>query len=306
MPSLSVIVPATNRPGTLDPCLAAIRSATEAPDEVIVVTEASAPGPAAARNEGVARATGDVVVFVDADVVVHEDVFERVRAAFEADARLTALFGSYDDAPAANGVVTEFRNLLHHFVHQSSPGEASTFWAGLGAIRRDAFLEVGGFDSERYREPSIEDIELGMRLAGSGSKIVLDPALQGTHLKCWSVWDMVKTDLLRRGVPWVRLLLERGGSSRALNLGWRHRVSAGLSLVAVASALTRRTRVLAIALAGLVALNHSFYRLLWRRQGSLGAAIGVGLHALHHVIGVASLVSGLAAHLRSAMGSGSR
>jgi hypothetical protein len=34
-------------------------------------------------------------------------------------------------------------------VHVSSPGPAATFWAGLGAIRRDAFDAVGGFDEWR-------------------------------------------------------------------------------------------------------------------------------------------------------------
>ena len=47
MTRLSAIVPATNEPATLDRCVAAIRSAEESPEEVIIVSEASAPGPAA-------------------------------------------------------------------------------------------------------------------------------------------------------------------------------------------------------------------------------------------------------------------
>ena len=65
-----------------------------------------------------------------------------------------------------------FRNLLHHTVHCRSQGEVGSFWAGLGAVRRSAFETAGGFDAERYPEPSIEDIELGggsPRSAGSGS-----------------------------------------------------------------------------------------------------------------------------------------
>src|SRR5205807_8681242 len=63
----------------------------------------------------------------------------------------------------------------------------STFWAGLGAVRRDAFEAVGGFDAERYLVPSVEDIDLGARLATTGHRIELDPAVQGTHLKAWSL-----------------------------------------------------------------------------------------------------------------------
>ena len=156
--------------------------------------EPTLAGPAEARNLGAQRARGDVLVFVDADVVVHADAFHRIRAALEADQGLTAIFGSYDDSPPAPGAVSGFRNLLHHYVHQSSPGPATTFWAGLGAIRRDAFLASGGFDAARYPRASIEDVELGIRLAEAGARIVLDPELQGTHLKEWGLGEMLRTD----------------------------------------------------------------------------------------------------------------
>ena len=72
-----------------------------------------------------------------------------------------------------------------------------TFWAGLGAIRRRAFLAAGGFDELRFPEPSIEDIELGMRLAADGAWIELDPSLQATHLKQWPLLRMLRTDLFQ-------------------------------------------------------------------------------------------------------------
>ena len=290
--SLSAIVPATNAPPTLAACLAAIEAAAEPPDEVIVVDRASAPGPAAARNEGAERAGGDVLVFVDADVVVHRDAFARIRRAFADDDGLDVLFGSYDDAPAAGGVISGFRNLLHHHVHQTSPGEATTFWAGLGAIRKSAFEAEGGFDAARYPEPSIEDIELGMRLAASGRPIRLDPAIQGTHLKAWTLTSMLRTDFARRGVPWVELLLERGGSASALNLGWRHRLSAAAAVSGAVALLASRPRPAIAAGAALVLLNADFYALLGRRLGPPGVVAGVGLHALHHLAGAAAVPAG--------------
>jgi GT2 family glycosyltransferase len=296
VPTLSAIVPATNAPPTLAACLQAIRSAEEAPDELIVVEEGG--GPADARNLGAARATGEVLVFVDADVVVHADAFARIRRAFEADSSLAALFGSYDDTPADPGTVSQFRNLLHHHVHQESAGAATTFWAGLGAARRDAFEAAGGFDAERYPVPSVEDIDLGTRLVAAGARIELDPAVQGTHLKAWSLFAMVESDLWQRGVPWVELLLRHGTRSSALNLGWRHRLSAVVSLAASISLLRGRFRAALLALGALAALNGSFYALLLRKRGRLGAATGVGLHALHHVVGGLSVPIALVEHLR--------
>ena len=194
-----------------------------------------------------------------------------------------------------SGTVAGFRNLLHHYVHQHSRGEATTFWAGLGAVRREAFLAVGGFDIERYPVPSIEDIELGGRLEG---RIVLDPLLLGTHLKEWTLAGMVDTDFSRRGVPWVELLLERRELPTALNLGWRERASAVASLAAAVSLLRRKPAGLALAVGSLVGLNRDLYGLLARKQGPKRAAIGVGLHAIHHLTAAAAIPAGVIAHLR--------
>ena len=199
LPTLAAVVPATDAPPTLARCLAALGASSAPPDELVVVDGPPGAGPAEARNSGAADASAEVIAFVDADVEVHEDALERFRRAFAADPRLVAVFGSYDDEPADPAPVSRFRNLLHHHVHSSSPGPAETFWAGLGAIRRDAFLAAGGFDAARYPEPAIEDIELGTRLVADGASIVLDPQIRGTHLKRWSLTSMVRTDLVRRG-----------------------------------------------------------------------------------------------------------
>jgi glycosyltransferase involved in cell wall biosynthesis len=287
---LSVVVPATDAPPTLARCLAAIAAADEPPEEVIVVDEADRPGPAAARNEGARRATGDVLVFVDADVEPHRDAFTRLRAAFAADPDLDALFGAYDDDPADPALVSRFRNLLHHHVHVEGAGPAETFWAGLGAIRRSAFP---GFDAERYPAASVEDFELGLRLTERGARIVLDPRVQGRHLKAWTLATMIHTDFARRGLPWVELLLERRRGSTALNLGARHRLSA----LAALGLLARRPRLASAA--ALLVLNRRFYALLLRREGPARAAGGVGLHAVHHLTGVAAAATALG---RSARG----
>ena len=294
MTRLTAIVPATNAPPTLAECVRAIREATDPPDELIVIEEATAAGPAAARNDGAALATGDVLVFVDADVVPAPDAFTRIRQAFEADRDLDALFGSYDATPAAPGVVSQFRNLLHHHIHSTSAGPATTFWAGLGAVRRDAFVAVGGFDAAAYPEPSVEDIELGLRLRQTGSRLVLDPRVRGTHLKRWTLSEMLRIDFGRRGAPWTELILERRQGTTALNLGWRHRLSAAASLLAVAAACRGRPRGAAVGLGSLVVVNARFYRLLLRRQGLAGAVAGIGLHTLHHLTGVAAAGTGAA------------
>lgn len=288
---LSVVVPATNRPATLPGCLDAIKHAEQPPEQVIVVDDTSIKHPATARNAGVRQSNGDVLVFVDADVIVHRDAFAKIRRAFDTDPTLTALFGSYDDAPAARSVVSVFRNLLHHYVHQHSAGPASTFWAGLGAMRRDAFESAGGFSVH-----PIEDIELGMRLSGRGARILLDPTIQGTHLKRWTLYSMVRTDLMVRGIPWVGLLLDHRDSPSVLNLTWRHRLSALTSVAVLAALALRNVWLIAATVALLVALNFDFYRFLMRIEGLPRAIAGVALHWIHHLTSVAAVPLGILAH----------
>ena len=302
-PTLTVVVPATNAPATLAACRAAIDcAATQAGGdvEVVVVEHCDAPGPAAARNAGAALARGDLLLFVDADVLVHPDAIARVRARLAAEPDLVAVFGSYDDAPAAPGTVAGFRNLLHHHVHQQGAGPAETFWAGLGAVRREAFAAAGGFDAGRYAAPQIEDVEFGMRLHAGGARLELDPALLGTHLKAWTLAGMVRTDVLARGVPWVALLAERRGvAGGALNLGWRHRISALASLGLAGAVVARRPRPALAAVAVMLLLNRDLYALLLRRRGPAQAAAGVGLHAVHHLSSAAAVPLGLVAVARA-------
>ena len=298
---LTAIVPATKGSESLERVRDAIEAAAAPPEELLVVDGPRHAGPAEARNTGAQRASGDVLVFVDADVVVHRDAFVRIREAFDSDPGLSGVFGSYDDDPAHDGTVSAFRNLLHHHVHQSSPGAAKTFWAGLGAIRRDAFLGIGGFDTA-YKVPSIEDVELGLRLTDAGHRIELAPDVQGKHLKTWTLPGMIRCDVSHRAVPWLTLILKRGRTPATLNLRWRHRLSALASAGLAGALAARRFRALVPPLALLVALNHAFYGLMWRKLGPRKAAIGVGLHVVHHLSAVIALPLAFWASLRPGRG----
>ena len=288
--TLAAVVPAGDSPPTLDFCLSALGAGERAPDETIVLREPVGMGPAALRNAGAEGSDADVIVFVDSDVEVHADALARIATRLATDPELVAVFGAYDDEPAAPGLTSRFRNLLHHHVHASSPGAAETFWAGLGAVRREAFEATGGFDAERFPDASVEDIELGMRLRAGGARIVLDPEIRGRHLKAWTVGTMVYTDFARRGLPWMRLLLEkkRGGEG-ALNLGWPHRASALATLVLALAVVARCPRLAAASLLSVLALNRRFYALLHRRGGLELLLGGVGLHLLHQLVAIASV-----------------
>jgi hypothetical protein len=109
---------------------------------------------------------------------------------------------------------------------------------------------------------------------------------------------MIRTDLLVRGAPWVGLALQHRTSPTALNLGWRHRLSAVASVGAVGALAVRRPAVATGALGVVIALNRAFYGLLLRRCGPARAATGVGLHVVHHLTGAAAIPTGIALYVR--------
>src|SRR6185295_6336097 len=93
----------------------------------------------------------------------------------------------------------------HSYIHQIGSPEAATFWAGLGAMRANVFRELGGFD-EHFARPSIEDVELGCRATQAGYRLRLDPRFRGCHLKRWTLWGGLATDVTARGIPWAQLI----------------------------------------------------------------------------------------------------
>ena len=244
-------------------------------------------GPAAARNLGAQEARGKILLFIDADVAVPPTTLARVAAHFQSRPELAALFGSYDDAPAAGNFVSQYKNLFHHFIHQQGHKRAETFWAGCGAVRREIFLRVGRFDEKRYTEASIEDIELGYRLRRAGYEILLDRGLQVCHLKRWTLPCLLRADIFRRAVPWSRLLLERGRMTNDLNLRMTERLSAIATAAAIALLPFGTAFPFLIALAALLllvvfVLNRKLYAFFLRRRGFVFLAGAMALHLFYY------------------------
>jgi glycosyltransferase involved in cell wall biosynthesis len=308
-PKVTVIIPAYNASSTLPLCLKALLEEPEQNKEIIVVddcsTDATAEisrsmgvrtiqtskrgGPAAARNLGAEKATSEILFFVDADVVIHKGSISLIQEILQ-EGQLAAVFGSYDDEPAEQNFLSQYKNLFHHFVHHNSSADASTFWAGCGAIRKELFLSVNGFNATDYPHPSIEDIELGVRLKQKNLLIRLDKRLQGKHLKKWTAPSLLKADILYRALPWSRLIVDMGDVPKQLNLHSSHRFSAVLAALFFAVVLigiflpSWLIFVQAAALLALIILlNRSLYAFFLRKKGLLFLTGAIIWHMLYYV-----------------------
>jgi glycosyltransferase involved in cell wall biosynthesis len=317
-PRLSVIVPVHNGRLQLPRCLDSLLRSEFADFEVIVVDDCSTDntpeivsrfgarylrtphnqGPGGARNLGAREARGEIIVFIDADIVVPPEVLGLIAEEFRRDRELAALFGSYDEDPAWKDFLSQYKNLTHHYVHQTAREEAVTFWAGCGAMRRDVFLEFGGFNTAKYPNPSIEDIELGYRLSMAGRRIRLDKRVQVKHLKKWTVRGLLRADIFYRAIPWTRLILETRNLPRDLNLTIASQLSAALVGLLVLVAIALPAAALgwlpawasakwllaagAAAALALLALNWRVYRWFAERRGWSFAAGAVLAHWFYY------------------------
>jgi glycosyltransferase involved in cell wall biosynthesis len=322
-PFLSIIIPVYNGGSQFERCLQAVQRSTFTDWELIVVDDGSTDGstllarrfgaklfetggregPAVARNLGARLAKGEYLYFIDADCELHPDTLAVIAVHFQANPTLDALFGSYDDAPGAANFTAQYKNLFHHYVHQNSQEEASTFWTGCGAIKRRLFLALGGFDVQRYRRPSIEVIDLGYRLKQNGGRIHLVKQVQVKHLKAWTLTSLLKSDIFDRGIPWTRLILRDRSFAADLNLQTHNRVSVVavyvLLLSLLASFLQPILLLLVLGLAGLLIwLNLRLYQFFYQKRGLVFALRVIPMHWLYYIYNGLAFGCGLCLHWR--------
>jgi GT2 family glycosyltransferase len=304
--NLSVIVPVHNGGESFERCLDALSVSIRSMDKIIIVDDASTDasaakaraagmqvisiqgqprGPAVARNRGAKEAHGDILVFLDADVAVHKDTLACIEGYFIDNPELAAVFGSYDDNPPERSIVSLYKNLQHHYVHQHGNQLSSTFWAGCGAIRRNIFESIGGF-SEKYTRPSIEDIELGRGLNHEGYRVWLCPDIQVSHLKIWTFTRWLKSDIFDRAIPWSRLILQEGTLNNDLNINWQNRLSAVVAWAFVLCFimgffLPLLWIVACLCMVTIVTINRDMYRFFTHKGGFFFAIASVFFHFLY-------------------------
>ena len=311
---ISIIIPVYNGENTIGHCLDSIFQSIYKDFECIVIDDHSSDntldivkgynaklvqsdkqqGASYARNQGAETAKGDILLFIDSDVTIYPDTLGKVIDAFDGNPQISALFGSYDDNPWHTNFLSQYRNLFHHFIHQTSHENASTFWTGFGAVKKDTFFKAGKFD-ENCR--MMEDIELGYKLKAQNCDILLVKDIVVKHYKCYTFFSLLKSDFFDRAIPWTVLMLKNKENTSDLNFKISHKLSAAVVMVLLLFILISIINFWAIPavlvlLLLYLALNLDVYQFYFQKRGLLFSLKVIPLHILYYVYSSIGFVAG--------------
>ena len=321
--TLSVIVTACDSVSTLASALRAIRTSSLPRDayELIVVDDASSDasvfiasryadtvvkltgercGPAYARNRGAELARGQLIAFIDSDVVVRKDTLSTMVATLADRPDLNAISASHDETPGSTNFVSLYWNLLLRFGEERHGAHCAQFASGCGMIRREAFLSSGMFDEWRFATGCLESAELGVRLRHTGNGLLLSRDLKVSYLTRWNmskvcreVWR--RSRILARSLGYVRMSSAVPSEvvftlTRSLSP-----VLALLATLTLAAAFFPAPSVLlktGLVFGGLLLTNVPLMRFYAETRG-LGFAIAVApLHSLAQAVSIIALCTG--------------
>ena len=320
---ISVVVPVRNGTATLGRSLSAIvASDTPRGDfEIIVVDDASSDasatiaaryadtvvrlpgrgsGPAYARNRGAELARGDIIAFLDADVMIRRDTLALTLKIFGEYPGLDAISATHDAQPAAPNFLSQYWNLLLHFGEKEHGGLGANFASGYGVIRRSTLVSAGMYDEWRFKTACVEGLELGQRLERAGHDVLLSPDLQVTHLRHWDlravsreVWN--RSVLLSRSLGYSRT--RASVPSEVVFTLSRATIPAlaVVAIVALSAAFLPDPQWPvkgALAFAAILLTNFPLLRFYARERGPGFAALAAPVHLLFQSVGAAGLCVG--------------
>jgi GT2 family glycosyltransferase len=284
---VSVVMPVYNAERTLAECLTRLFQSTYTNFEVIMVDDGSTDqsraiasnfpvrivpsagrvGPAVARNQGAKEATGDVLFFIDSDVMVRPDSLARLVERFEAG-DVEGVCGVQAEDMRYRDLVSQYKNIWMRWTYLRQTGDVPLFYTTAAAIRRDAFLKAGGFD-HGYATPNVEDTAFGQKLARLGMRIRVQPELEVEHVKRYTLSGLLETDFMR-AVSLTRLKLRHPGDLGENNTSVPSSYIASVPLAGLAVLVFLAGAVLRVpVVAGLGALTGA--AVVWLNREFLGA-----------------------------------
>lgn len=322
---ISIIIPIYNAERTIQKCLESIYQSEYQPFEVIIVNDASTDasieiirkyparvinlnekkGSAFARNRGAEEARGEILFFVDSDVSLEPNTIHKVAETFAKRPEISATFGCYGKECITSNFFSVYKNLLHHYTHQVSSNDATSFWTACGAIKKDIFEKLGGFDETSNYSP-VEDIALGYKISKQGGKIYLDKQLQVKHLKSYSFFSLFKSDFIGRAIPWTKIILKERFFKRDLNLRTSNILSVITAFIILFALLSINVLIyswiiLLLSSISFLFINSRFYWFILKERGVFFLLISIFMNYLFYLYSGAGFIAGVILYLRNSL-----
>ena len=163
-------------------------------------------GPARARNIGVGEAKGDIIFFLDSDVVVLDGTIKEVEDHFRNDPSAQCVIGICSTEPLNKGFVPRYMAMFEYIHLLDTPGnKVSVFAPRCGAIKKELFRDLGGY-RETYKGADVEDFELARRIC-KVEDIYLNPKMLVKHQFVNNIEEAVR-NYFKRSVMWIHLFLK--------------------------------------------------------------------------------------------------
>lgn len=236
-PSISAVIPAYNCEKTLPICLEALRQSTVPLDEIIVVDDGSTDRTRVVaaewgatllevpenrqanycRNFGAARARGELILFVDCDVVPEPDALRNALRVMTAE-QVDAVIGIYSLKHRHPNLSSQYKNLWIRYSYLRADPSLDWVFGAIALMRKCVFDEVGGFDHTLFMHKG-GDLELGKRMAHRRPAIRFSPSVEAEHLKRHTLRSLLKNDF-QRSQGFIQLAVRLGQLSRSLKRGF--------------------------------------------------------------------------------------
>jgi GT2 family glycosyltransferase len=262
--SISIVIPVRNGAATLGDCLRAACGARGGRFEVVVVDDASSDGSldvarrfpcklvrleahggvSKARNAGARAASGELLLFIDADCLLGADALSIVRAAY-GDRCDLVLGGTYTPLPADEDFFSRFQSASIHHAETKHP-RPDYVAAHAMVIDAELFRRSGGFVEGSFIgvAASVEDVELSHRLRRSGCELAMCPGFRVRHVFRFSLRRSL-ANAVRKARTWTTyslanrdLLADSGAASLALKANVAHALVQVLLAAIAATAST--------------------------------------------------------------------
>ena len=211
---ISIIIPTYNSESTIKECLDSVFNSNFKDFDVILISDKSTDGtveiakkyncqiielsenkgPAYVRNLGAKNAKGDILFFIDSDVIIKRDALSILNDEFNKK-KNNVIQGIYSHKPNYNTVTQFQQSFLCYYTWSKKIKYTDTLTSACFAIKKETFLHFKGFNTD-IKSATCEDEEFGYTLIDNDNQILINRDLIVEHRINLSLLKFIKRNFI--------------------------------------------------------------------------------------------------------------